>query len=202
MEDVGAKILRRLRQFRLLVLCRGSTVAMAIVMKLQGVQQGRGNRFWGRSVVVRYPDSSISIGDGCSFRSDRTSNLIGVSRPCILATHGDRASLTIGNACGFSGTVIGARTCIVVGNGVLCGANTLITDFDWHSIEPGQRRAGSGEARPVVIEDNVFLGYGTVVLKGVTIGKNSVIGANSVVTTNIPANVVAAGNPCRVLRRL
>jgi acetyltransferase-like isoleucine patch superfamily enzyme len=60
----------------------------------------------------------------------------------------------------------------------------------------------SGYPKEIVINDNVWLGAGTTVLKGVEIGENSVIGAGSVVTKNIPANVIAAGNPCRVIRAI
>ncbi len=55
---------------------------------------------------------------------------------------------------------------------------------------------------PVHIEKNVWIGGGVFIMPGVTIGENSVIGANSVVTRDIPANVVAAGNPCRVMREI
>jgi maltose O-acetyltransferase len=60
----------------------------------------------------------------------------------------------------------------------------------------------SGDSREVIIGKDVFIGYGVVILKGVTIGENSVIGANSVVTRSIPANVIAGGNPCKVLNNL
>jgi acetyltransferase-like isoleucine patch superfamily enzyme len=91
--------------------------------------------------------------------------------------------------------VIGAFAGITIGKDVKCGANTLITDGNWHPEDPR-----SGEPRPVVIGDNVWLGVGVIVLKGAKIGDNTVIGANSVVMGEIPANVVAAGNPCRVIR--
>jgi acetyltransferase-like isoleucine patch superfamily enzyme len=120
----------------------------------------------------------------------------------MLSTHSKTASISIGNNCGFSGTVLGAKEKIVIGNDVLCGANTLITDFDWHGILPHERKTSSGDSRPIIIGNNVFIGYGTLVLKGVTIGDNSVIGANSVVTKDIPANVIAGGNPCKVLKNL
>ena len=55
---------------------------------------------------------------------------------------------------------------------------------------------------PSDVEENVWLGVNVIVLKGVRIGKNTVIGANSVVTKNIPANVIAAGNPCKILSNL
>ncbi|CUH97396.1 hypothetical protein P22_3524 [Propionispora sp. 2/2-37] len=57
-------------------------------------------------------------------------------------------------------------------------------------------------ALPVAIKDNVWIGGGAIILPGVTIGKNSVIGAGSVVTRDIPADCIAAGNPCRVMKRL
>ena len=67
-----------------------------------------------------------------------------------------------------------------------------------HAVEP-QLRRDKIEARPITIGDNVWLGGGVIVCLGVTIGDNSVIGAGSVVTHPIPANVVAVGNPARVL---
>ena len=175
---------------------------MRCQFSLKRIEQGRNLRFWGTSIVVRYPGSRIRIGNRSSFRSDRSSNLIGVQRKCILSTHSAGAELSIGEDCGLSGTVIGAYASITLGNGVLCGANTLITDFDWHGLAPDQRRTSSGDAKPIRIGNNVFIGYGSVVLKGVTIGDNSVIGANSVVTRDIPANVIAGGNPCKIIRNL
>lgn len=162
-----------------------------------GVRLGQDCRFHGRAFFRRYPSSSITIGDHCSFLSKFYSNLIGINRPCMVSTMTREAEVLIGNACGFSGTVIAAFKKIVLGDRVVCGANTLITDSDWHPEDP---RAGM--ASPVTIENNVWLGVNVTVLKGVSIGENSVVGAGSVVTRNIPANVVAAGNPCKVIRDL
>ena len=71
-----------------------------------------------------------------------------------------------------------------------------------HPIEPGLRRKGYQYNKEVHIGNNVWIGANTVVVPGVTIGDNSVIGAGSVVTRDIPANVVAVGSPCRVLREI
>lgn len=71
-----------------------------------------------------------------------------------------------------------------------------------HPIDPGERRRGIEAAAPITIADNVWLGGGVIVLPGVSIGENSVIGAGAVVTRDIPANVVAAGNPARILRAI
>jgi maltose O-acetyltransferase len=71
-----------------------------------------------------------------------------------------------------------------------------------HPVEARARRSGVEYALPVVIADGVWLGGGVIVGPGVTIGENTVVGAGSVVARDLPANVIAAGNPCRVLRRL
>lgn len=71
-----------------------------------------------------------------------------------------------------------------------------------HPVEPQPRRDKLEAAKPITIGDNVWIGGGAIVLPGVTIGDNSVIGAGSVVTKDIPANVIAVGNPARVVRSL
>ena len=71
-----------------------------------------------------------------------------------------------------------------------------------HPIEPGLRERGLQYNMPVRIGRNCWIGAGALIMPGVTIGDNTVIGAGSVVTRDIPANVVAVGNPCRVLREI
>ena len=164
---------------------------------LKGISLGGNCKFWGKTFFHRMPNSKISVGNSCGFQSISNSNLIGINRHCMLSSLQSDAVIIIGNDCGFSGTVIGAFNSITLGNNVRCGANTLITDSDWHLDD-----SRSGVSKPVIIEDNVWLGEGVKVLKGVTIGMNSVIGAGSVVTRNIPAKVVAAGNPCKVIKYL
>jgi len=90
---------------------------------------------------------------------------------------------------------------ITIGEDVQIGPNVqLLTPT--HPVDPEPRRAKYEAAKPIVIGNNVWLGGGAIVLPGVTIGENSVIGAGSVVTKDIPADVVAAGNPARVVRKL
>lgn len=156
---------------------------------------GRKCKFRGKTIFRNLPFSHIKIGDKCTFLSNHRSNLIGIYTPCIISTIQQKATVEIGNNCGFSGTVIGCASYIKLGDNVRCGANTLITDSDWHIDD-----YRTGPNKDVIIEDNVWLGYGVKVLKGVHIGQNSLIGANSVVTKDIPANVIAAGNPCKVIK--
>lgn len=161
------------------------------------VKLGEGCKFQGKIHFHRLQDSKITIGNNCIFNSSHTSNLIGVYSPCIVSTLGKNAYVEIGDGCGFSGTVIGAGLHIKLGKNVRCGANTLITDTDWHTDDNR-----TGKDKEIIIEDNVWLGYGVKVLKGVHIGKNTLVGANSVVTKDIPANVIAVGNPCRVIKQI
>lgn len=171
---------------------------LGIVCKIKGIQIGQQCKFYGWTKFFIGGKGAIIIGQNCTFRSSETSNLIGINRKCMISALGTtEAEIVIGDNCGFSGTVIGCFKSISLGKNVMCGANTTITDSDWHPNDPR-----CGEPAPVIIEDNVWLGLNVIVLKGVTIGKNSVIGAGSVVTRNIPANVIAAGNPCRVIREL
>ncbi|MFC5906461.1 sugar O-acetyltransferase [Streptacidiphilus monticola] len=90
---------------------------------------------------------------------------------------------------------------ITIGTDVQIGPNVqLLTPF--HPLEPGLRRDKWEAAKPITIGDNVWLGGGVIVLPGVTIGENTVVGAGAVVTRDLPPNVVAVGNPARVVRSL
>jgi hypothetical protein len=85
---------------------------------------------------------------------------------------------------------------------MIANNTTILTHgFDWSVLREkyGEVLCSSGK---VVLEDNVFIGTNTIILKGVRIGKDSIIGAGSVVTSNIPSGSVAVGNPCRVIMNL
>ncbi|MDO4940522.1 MAG: sugar O-acetyltransferase [Erysipelotrichaceae bacterium] len=88
---------------------------------------------------------------------------------------------------------------IYVGDKVLFGPNVTIATAN-HPIEPSLRGKNLQYNKDVHIGENVWIGSGVMIMPGVSIGKNSVIGAGSVVTKDIPDNVIAVGNPCRILR--
>jgi len=90
---------------------------------------------------------------------------------------------------------------IFVGSHVMFGPNVTVVTAS-HPIEPELRARGLQYNRDVHIGENVWIGAGAVILPGVRIGENAVIGAGSIVTKDIPANVVAVGNPCRILREI
>ena len=174
-----------------------STIWLKVRAVWWGVKLGEQCKAQGRVYFKRRQNSSIIIGKGCCFSSRSTSNAMGLYCPCMFTTREKGAEIRIGDNCGFSGVRIRADLNVIIGNNVRCGANVLISDTDAHTEDP---RAGKNA--PVVIEDNVWVGMNVMVLKGVHIGKNSVIGAGSVVTRDIPANVVAAGVPCKVIKEL
>lgn len=90
---------------------------------------------------------------------------------------------------------------VTIGDNVLIAPNVQLYTVS-HPFNAAERNTLKLLAQPITIGNNVWIGGGVIVLPGVTIGDNSVIGAGSVVTKNIPANVLAYGNPCRVVKQL
>jgi acetyltransferase-like isoleucine patch superfamily enzyme len=163
---------------------------------------GKGCRFWGNMHFQRIAGSSITVGEECRFRSATWSNLIGTNRPCYLCTLRPNAKIIIGKGSGFSGTVISAAQSIEIGPNVICGANVTITDTDWHNLDRSLDGMRPAATAPVTIGENVWLAMNVTVLKGVSIGENSVVAANSIVTRDIPANVLAAGQPAKIIKKI
>jgi acetyltransferase-like isoleucine patch superfamily enzyme len=91
---------------------------------------------------------------------------------------------------------------IRIGANALLGSQVCIYDSDFHDLDPRRRRGGRARMAAVEIGENAFIGDRVAVLKGVSIGADAVVGTGSVVTRSIPAGVVAAGNPARVVREL
>ena len=98
------------------------------------------------------------------------------------------------------GVRIDSASSIVIGSNTMLAAGCYISDADWHDII--DRTQTIGATKPVSIGNNVWLGDGVTVCKGVSIGDNTVVGTRSVVTGDLPSNVIAAGNPARVIREL
>ena len=141
----------------------------------------------------------VSCYSGCSFA-------LGIKGTC-----------SVGDFTILNGAMIMAEESITIGAYCMISWNVSIADSDFHPVDPVQRRldalalAPFYENRPprpvirtapVVIKDNVWIGMGAVILKGVTIGENSIIAAGAIVTSDVPANVVVAGNPARVVKEL
>ncbi len=171
---------------------------------LAGVAWGEDWRLYGLPIIQRQRSSTLTIGARLNLRSSVRSNPLGPAHPVILSTRRPGAMLVIGDDFGMTGGSIVCEERVTIGHRVTVGANTTIVDTDFHPLDPliRQQNPTDGATKPVVIEGDVFIGMNTLVLKGVTIGRGSVIGAGSVVTRDVPAGVIAAGNPARVIRSL
>lgn len=168
---------------------------------LQSIDWGKGWRIWGCPILQCHRGSQIVIGDYADLRSWPGTNPLTPNHPVVLATRCSGARIQIGHHCGFTGTTLVAAESIEIGNWVVVGANCTIVDTDFHPLAAAERRLHvlDGTHKPIMIEDEVFVGMNSLILKGVTLGRGCVIGAGSVVTRDVPPGMIAAGNPARVI---
>lgn len=166
-----------------------------------GIQWRRGWRIYGMPIIQRWRGSRIIIGENVALRSWSSTNPLAPNHPVVLATRTATALIGIGKDCGFTGTTLVAAERIVIGDRVAVGANVTIIDTDFHPLDPAERQLDflAGKHAPVIIEDDVFIGMHSLILKGVTIGRGSVVGAGSVVTADVAPGTIVAGNPARVV---
>jgi maltose O-acetyltransferase len=145
---------------------------------------------------------TVSLGEGVQFGWKQSP--LFYTGYCHVEVNREGSLIEVGDRTEFNNNLMikseGAG--IRIGRDGLFGAHVEIFDSDFHDLDPARRTAGTQKVAPVEIGDNVFVGMGARILKGTTIGSDSVIGAGSVVTGSIPAGVVAAGNPARVIREL
>ncbi|WP_460751332.1 sugar O-acetyltransferase [Nocardiopsis oceani] len=124
----------------------------------------------------------------------------GEVRPPLRVDLGYRITLGPRSFVNFNAVMLDVAP-ITIGADVLIGPNVqLLTPT--HPIDPELRRAKWEAAEPITIGDNVWLGGGVIVCPGVSIGENTVVGAGAVVSKDLPANVVAVGNPAKVVKEI
>jgi len=160
----------------------GSPIVLQPVLFL-----GDGAIILGRDVEFGWPTSGAFYTGYCHIEA---------STPSSMIEFGDGVQLN-NNA-----VIKSEGPGIKIGAGALIGSGVTIYDSDFHDLHPDRRRGGDPRMDLVELGENVFIGDGVKILKGVSIGAHSVIGAGSVVSTSIPAGVIAAGNPARVIRAL
>ena len=167
---------------------------------LKGVTFGRNMMIMGKVSVIG--EGSITIGDGFYMTSGDHVNPISSNQQGAFFTDNSDAKISIGNNVGMSSTRMWISKGLTIGDNVKIGACVLLIDTDSHPIDYKLRRTSNEGVKsvPIVIEDDAWIGAHSIVLKGVTIGARSIIGAGSVVTKSIPADCIAAGNPCRVVK--
>jgi len=164
------------------------------------------HRVVGRPIVLQpvlfVGPGEVVLGDGVQFGWKASPSFY--TGYCYVEVSRPHARIEIGARTEFNNDLMlkSEGPGIRIGCDGLFGARVEIFDSDFHDVDPARRHAGTQRMAPVEIGDNVFVGMGVRILKGVTIGSGSVIGAGAVVTSSIPAGVVAAGNPARVVREI
>jgi hypothetical protein len=156
----------------------------------------RGHQVIVLTTVPHYPSGQVSSTYRGKWIQRSMENKVQVIRVWLPSVNRANFAMTGGTIC--------AAERITIKNNVAVGANTTIIDTDFHPLDPQVRRLRPQDARtaPILIEDDVFIGMNSLILKGVTIGKGSVVGAGSIVTKDVPPGVIVAGNPARIVREL
>ena len=163
-----------------------------------------------RIVGTPYIDVSgggkIVFGNNLQMNNGMMANQIGYNTPCVFRAEG--GSIIIGDNVGMSQTTLIAKGAdITIGNNVKLGGGVKIYTTDFHCLDYMKRRDPKIDMTErkysgVSIGDDCFIGAGTFILKGVTIGARSIVGAGSVVTKDIPADCIAAGNLCKIIKKI
>lgn len=183
-------------------------------LSVGGGNLGKRAKVFNRIYLDIHPQSYVRIGDDFTFTSGESINpLCRTQRGCIVAERAETV-IEIGHHVGMASPCLWAKERITIGNYVNIGGDCIIMDSDAHNLDWRVRDSGemfapmvsmdnhTAKCAPIVIKDHVLIGAKSIILKGVTIGEGSVIGAGSVVVKDIPANCIAAGNPCKVIKRM
>jgi acetyltransferase-like isoleucine patch superfamily enzyme len=180
------------------------TFRAKLILALYGCAFGKHLQVCGKVHFRPNNKGAITIGDNVKLTARFLTNTAGITNPIVLETL-DNGCIEIGNDSGLTSAIISARSRVVIGTFVKIGANVRLFDHDFHALDSTLRRNGSTDAQNVIsleirVEDDVFIGANTIILKGVRIGRGSIIGAGSVVALkDIPPLSKVAGNPARII---
>ena len=144
---------------------------------------------------------TLEIGHGTLINSSNKYYHVNMFAPVKIFAERDGTKIIIGHSTRIHGACIHASKGITIGDRCLIAANVQIFDFNGHaaSFDNVENRIHTtSEGKDIIIEDDVWIGTGAIILPGVRIGKGSIIGAGSVVTKDIPSYCVASGNPAKV----
>lgn len=157
----------------------------------------------GFPLVDIHKEGRLIIGSGVRLNSRNPGYFLNLLAPVKLVVDRPGGEIIIGDNSRIHGSCIHASQSVRVGNNCLIAANCQIMDGSGHDLsfdDVENRIHTTGGAKPVKIEDNVWIGVNSIILPGVTIGYGSVIAAGSVVTKSIPPMCLAGGNPATVIR--
>ena len=160
----------------------------------------------GSPIIDIVKGAQTTIGHNVTLNSRNRGYHVAMYSPVKLFADYKGAVISIGANTRIHGSCIHAYKSITIGENCLIAANTNIFDAHGHSLSFENisnrifTRDTQSEAKPVVIEDNVWIGLNSIILPGVTIGEGSIVAAGSVVTKNVPPLCITGGNPAKVIR--
>lgn len=198
-------IMRKLRYFYYLFINR-------LMLIINNVEYGNNLKIYNRFYISKHENAKFIIGDNFVFTSGESFNPLcrNIRGAIYLPEKGSK--LIIGDNVGISSACIWAKECITIKDNVKIGGDCILMDTDAHNLDYLIRKSNeidmngmaidgiTAKSAPICIEDDVLIGTRCIILKGVTIGARSIIGSGSIVTKSIPADCIAAGNPCKVIK--
>jgi acetyltransferase-like isoleucine patch superfamily enzyme len=158
----------------------------------------------GKPLIDIRKGNKLIIGYKVTLNSRNRGYHINMHSPVKLFMDGKEGRIKIGDKTRIHGTCIHAKNSITIGKNCLIAANCQIFDSNGHDLsfhDVENRINTKGVNKPIIIEDNVWIGANTIILPGITIGNGSVITANSVVVKDIPPMTIAGGNPAVSLKQ-
>lgn len=194
------------RQLKALIFCYATTMMTRLLFTLNNIDFKSGLSSSGLPSIHISRDGMSKVGKNLTLGNWYVINASGFRAKCKIEVR-NNAVLTIGDNVGMTSTTIMCHQKVTIGNHVMIGVGTHIYDTNFHNIDPVLRTEKydpreTVRTAPVVVGDNVFIGAFSIILKGVTIGKNSVVAAGSVVTKSIPENQIWGGNPAKFIKEL
>ncbi|MHA7830078.1 MAG: acyltransferase [Flagellimonas sp.] len=172
-------------------------------LKKDNIKLGTKVTFKNKPLIYIHSKANLIIGNNVMINSQNRGYHVNMFNSCKIMADRPNAIIEIGDNTRFHGSCIHAYKKISIGKNCLIAANCQIIDGNGHDISfPNvtNRINTTGGCKDVVIEDNVWIATGVVVLPGVTIGAGSIITANSVVHKDIPSMVIAGGNPIKIIK--
>ena len=175
-----------------------------LYFKIQGAEFGSNFNVYNHIDLFVNRNARLKIGNDFLFISGESYNPLARNiRGCICIN--ENGYLSIGDNVMIASSSIRVHKSIVIGNNVKIGGDCILLDSDSHSLNYIERRTSETDLahkkdKEIVIGDDVLVGTRCIILKGVHIGARSIIGSGSIVTKDIPADCIAAGNPCKVIK--
>jgi acetyltransferase-like isoleucine patch superfamily enzyme len=168
------------------------------------IQYGKDIKILRQPTIVKHKSAKIILGNSVTLNSDKKYYHLNMFSSVKLVADKRSSIISIGDNTRLNGVCIHAFSEIKIGKNCLVAANTQIIDSNGHllSMENPENRINTQDVgNPIIIEDNVWIGTGCIILGGANIGSGSVIAANSVVKGEVPANCLYGGNPSKIIKQ-